>query len=101
MEEESDLYLMHDFMCTCRSGGKKQHCSHARLHNLCTSGGLKMTFTRWHVTAKTSLQVSKLNSKIFSDFMHSNVKQTDELSLLKLSAMITTVATGCVSNKKF
>lgn len=40
-----------------------------------------MTFTRLHARAKTSLQVSQLNSKMFSDFLHSNVKQTDQLSL--------------------
>lgn len=74
-KEESGLYLMHN---SCRNGGTEQH----GLQHLSAKFMYiwRMTFTRWYVRGKTSLQVSKLNFKMFSDFMHSNFKQSNELS---------------------
>lgn len=46
-------------------------------------------------------QVSKSSCKMFSRFMHSDVKNTDELGLsLKLSAVLTIVFMRCILIRK-
>lgn len=63
----------------------EQHYSHNSLRILCTSGRIKSYIHySWHVKAKTFsvLLVSKFNRKMFSDFMHSNIKHTDKLSFI-------------------
>lgn len=46
-----------------------KHCSHICLHTVCTSRGIRVTSSHWHIRDQTSVwHISTSNLKMFTDF---------------------------------